>query len=100
MADGRHRPDARPGPSLPQVYRGAAPYAEKRYSAEAARLYGVLDRRLADHEYVADDYSIADIAIWPWISRFEWQEMNLSAYPKRPTLVPLNSGAPCRRPWL
>jgi GSH-dependent disulfide-bond oxidoreductase len=41
----------------------------------------VLDRRLADHEYVADAYSLADIAIWPWISRFEWQTIDLAAYP-------------------
>ncbi|HET9902334.1 MAG TPA: glutathione S-transferase N-terminal domain-containing protein [Xanthobacteraceae bacterium] len=75
------------GPMLGQVHHfvkynsGKAPYAEARYLKEAKRLYGVLDRRLADHEYVADDYSIADIAIWPWISRFEWQTIDLSAFP-------------------
>jgi GST-like protein len=75
------------GPMLGQVHHfvkynaGKAPYAEERYLKEAARLYGVLDRRLADREYVADDYSIADIAIWPWISRFEWQTMDLGKYP-------------------
>jgi GSH-dependent disulfide-bond oxidoreductase len=41
----------------------------------------VLDRRLAEHQFVADDYSIADIAIWPWISQFEWQTIDLNAYP-------------------
>ena len=41
----------------------------------------MLDRRLAEHEYMADDYSIADIAIWPWISRFEWQTVTLDDYP-------------------
>jgi GSH-dependent disulfide-bond oxidoreductase len=40
----------------------------------------VLDRRLAEHEFVADKYSIADIAIWPWISQFEWQTIDLNAY--------------------
>jgi GSH-dependent disulfide-bond oxidoreductase len=75
------------GPMLGQVHhfvkfnQGKAPYAEGRYLKEAHRLYGVLDRRLADHEYVADAYSIADIAIWPWISRFEWQTIDLEAYP-------------------
>ena len=75
------------GPMLGQVHhfvkfnQGKAPYAENRYLKEAHRLYGVLDRRLADHEYVADAYSIADIAIWPWISRFEWQTIDLEAYP-------------------
>ena len=74
------------GPMLGQVHhfvkynKGKAPYAEERYLKEAHRLYGVLDRRLADREYVADDYSIADIAIWPWISRFEWQTIDLGQY--------------------
>jgi GST-like protein len=61
--------------------RGKAPYAEERFLAETNRLYGVLDRRLAAHEYVADSYSIADIAIWPWVSRYEWQTVDLGAYP-------------------
>jgi GSH-dependent disulfide-bond oxidoreductase len=75
------------GPMLGQVHHfvkynaGKAPYAEERYLKEASRLYGVLDKRLAAHEYVADDYSIADIAIWPWISRFEWQTIDLDKYP-------------------
>ena len=43
------------------------PYAQARYTNEAGRLYGVLDRQLASHEYVAaDEYSIADMAIFPW----------------------------------
>ena len=76
-----------PGPFLGQVHHfvkynpGKAPYAEERFLKEAARLYGVLDRRLDGREFVADDYSIADIAIWPWISRFEWQTMNLDEFP-------------------
>jgi GST-like protein len=51
--------------------KGKAPYPEERYLKEAHRLYGVLDRRLDDREYVADDYSIADIAIWPWVVGIE-----------------------------
>jgi GST-like protein len=75
------------GPMLGQAHhflrfnKGAAPYAEERFSKEAHRLYGVLDRRLAQREFVADAYSIADIAIWPWISRFEWQSVDLGQYP-------------------
>jgi GST-like protein len=75
------------GPMLGQVHhfvkynKGKAPYAEERYSKEAARLYGVLDRRLEGREFLAGDYSIADIATWPWISRFEWQEIDLSKFP-------------------
>jgi len=42
-------------------------YGVRRYTDETHRLYGVLDRRLADREFVAGDYSIADMAIWPWI---------------------------------
>ena len=53
--------------------RGKAPYAEERYAGETKRLYGVLDKRLAENEYVAGkDYTIADIALWPWVSRYEW----------------------------
>ena len=75
------------GPMLGQVHhfvkynKGKAPYAEERYLKEANRLYGVLDRRLAQREFLADDYSIADIATWPWISRFEWQTIDLAQYP-------------------
>jgi GST-like protein len=75
------------GPMLGQAHhfikynKGKAPYAEERYSKEANRLYGVLDRRLQGRDFVAGDYSIADIAIWPWISRFEWQEVDMKQYP-------------------
>ena len=55
-------------------------YARDRYANEAQRLYGVLDRQLAKHEFVAGDYSIADVAIWPWISRFEWQKVDMNAF--------------------
>ena len=61
--------------------KGKSAYAEERYLNEAHRLYGVLDRRLADREFLVDDYSIADIATWPWISRFEWQTIDMNAYP-------------------
>ena len=57
------------------------PYAMDRYRNEVNRLYGVLDKRLAEREFVAEDYSIADIAIWPWISRYEWQTIDLNDYP-------------------
>lgn len=58
------------------------PYAIDRYEREAARLYGVLDRRLAEAEYVAgDDYTIADMAIFPWIMTHKRQEISLADYP-------------------
>ena len=64
---------------------GRALYAEERYSKEAHRLYDTLDRRLDGRDYVAGvrrgEYSIADMAIWPWVSRFGWQQIDLNAYP-------------------
>ncbi|MEX2202348.1 MAG: glutathione S-transferase N-terminal domain-containing protein [Dongiaceae bacterium] len=56
------------------------PYAIERYSNEAKRLYGVLDRQLADREFVANEYSVADIAIWPWLRSWERQGVNLPDY--------------------
>jgi GST-like protein len=57
------------------------PYAIKRYTDETARLYGVVNQRLGEAEYLADDYSIADMASYPWISRHEWQGQKLEDYP-------------------
>lgn len=58
------------------------PYAKDRYRAEVGRLYGVLDRRLAENEYVAGDfYSIADISIWGWASLWEGQQQVLDDKP-------------------
>lgn len=58
------------------------PYAKDRYRAEVARLYGVLDRKLARSEYVAGDfYSIADMAIWPWACLWEGQQQVLEDKP-------------------
>ena len=74
------------GPMIGQVHhflrnaKGKAPYAEERYLKEAHRLYGVLDRRLAEAEYMAGPYSIADIATWPWIARFEWHTVDITQY--------------------
>ncbi|MBK8525169.1 MAG: glutathione S-transferase N-terminal domain-containing protein [Betaproteobacteria bacterium] len=53
------------------------PYAIDRYSKEVRRLYGVLDTHLANAEYLAGDYSIADMATFPWVARHEWQEIDL-----------------------
>ena len=58
------------------------PYAIKRYVDETARLYGVLDRRLADRTFVAGEaYSIADMAIYPWIVSHKWQSQKLEDFP-------------------
>jgi GSH-dependent disulfide-bond oxidoreductase len=79
------------GPMLGQVHHfvkynpGKSEYAETRYSTEAHRLYRVLNTRLEGRDYVAGEgrgqYTIADMAIWPWVSRFEWQQINLNDYP-------------------
>jgi GST-like protein len=75
------------GPFLGQTHHfvkfnpGKSAYAEERYAKEAKRLWRVLDTRLAQADYVAGEYSIADIAIWPWISRFEWQTVDFADYP-------------------
>lgn len=75
------------GPILGQAHHflhfnpGKSDYAEERFRSEVARLYGVLDRRLEGRDYICDDYSIVDMACWPWVSRYEWQQVNLTAYP-------------------
>jgi GST-like protein len=59
----------------------SVPYAIKRYSDETARLYGVLDRRLGEAKYLAGEYSIADMATFPWVARHAWQKIDLARYP-------------------
>jgi GSH-dependent disulfide-bond oxidoreductase len=76
------------GPMLGQTHHfvkfnpGKSPYAEERYSKENSRIYQVLEDRLAERDFINDEYSIVDIATWPWISRYEFQKMNLNDYPK------------------
>ncbi len=61
---------------------GKSAYAEQRFGAEIQRLYGVLDRQLAENAYLAGaQYSIADIASWPWVARFEWHQADLHSFP-------------------
>ena len=76
------------GPIFGQAhhFRRAAPekvpYGIERYTKEARRLWGVLDGRLAEHEWVAaGEYTIADIAIFPWTQRYEWQGIALEEFP-------------------
>lgn len=58
------------------------PYATERYVNETKRLYGVLNKQLIGQDYVAGEYSIADMAIFPWLLRYEWQGINLDDYPE------------------
>ena len=60
---------------------GKSEYAEARYADEARRLYSVLDRRLGDAAYLAESYSIADIATWPWIARWPWHRIDWDQWP-------------------
>ncbi|AFY58885.1 glutathione S-transferase [Rivularia sp. PCC 7116] len=57
------------------------PYAIERYKKETLRLYGVLDKQLADNEFICGDYSIADVATFPWVTIYEIQEMTLDNHP-------------------
>jgi GST-like protein len=57
------------------------PYGIKRYVDETRRLYGVLDKRLGEVAFLADEYSIADIATFPWIARHEWHKVDLAEFP-------------------
>ena len=73
-----------PGPPFPPLQPREDPLRRvKRYGNEAKRLYGVLDRRLAGQSmgWPAHEYTIADIATWPWITRYEWQTIDLGRYP-------------------
>jgi GST-like protein len=76
------------GPMLGQTHHfvkynsGKAPYAEERYLNENRRLYKVLNTRLGETQYLGgNDYSIADMATWPWIARWDWQTMDLNEHP-------------------
>jgi GST-like protein len=75
------------GPIFGQVHhflraaKEPVPYAIERYTKETRRLYGVLNDRLKDRDYLADGYSIADIATYPWVARFEWHKTDLNDFP-------------------
>ena len=94
------------GPFLGQTHHfvkynpGKSAYAEERYATEAKRIWTVLNKRLGEVEYVAGDYSIADIAIWPWISRFAWQTVDFADYPNVKRWYVAIAGRPAvRRGW-
>jgi GST-like protein len=75
------------GPMLGQAhhFRRYAPekleYAIERYTNEAKRIYGVIDRRLAEVPYLATEYSIADMATYPWLRPHNWQGQKLEDFP-------------------
>jgi GST-like protein len=75
------------GPNFGQMHhfnraaKEKVPYALNRFGTEVKRLYGVLNSRLAEGPYLAGDYSIADICTYPWVVRYEWQNVNLNEFP-------------------
>ena len=75
------------GPIFGQVHhfvraaKEQVPYAIDRYTKEKDRLYAVLDRRLGEAPFLAGEYSIADIATLPWVSRHEWHKTDLADFP-------------------
>jgi GST-like protein len=75
------------GPMFGQAHhfirnKEVVPYGIKRYSDETRRLYGVLQKRLGEAPHLAgDEYSVADIATFPWVARFEWHKVDLNDFP-------------------
>jgi GST-like protein len=75
------------GPMFGQVHhfvRAApepVPYAIARYNAETRRLYGVLNGHLGNREYLGSEYSVADMATYPWVARHEWHKVDLNDFP-------------------
>ncbi|HLF38656.1 MAG TPA: glutathione S-transferase N-terminal domain-containing protein [Burkholderiales bacterium] len=75
------------GPIFGQVHhflraaKEQVPYAIERYTRETRRLYSVLNERLKDREFLADGYSVADIATYPWVARYEWHKTDLNDFP-------------------
>ena len=75
------------GPMLGQAHQylfynpGKSKFAEEKTKGYAKHIYDILDKRLSEQEYFSSEYSIADIAIWPWIARFERHQVDLNNYP-------------------
>jgi len=75
------------GPMLGQAHQylfynaGKSKFAEEKSKGYTKHAYQILDERLSSREYIVDEYSIADISIWPWIARFERHQIDLDKYP-------------------
>ena len=75
------------GPMLGQAHQylfynpGKSKFAEEKSKSYTKHVYQILDERLSSREYIVDEYSIADISIWPWIARFERHQIDLDEYP-------------------
>jgi len=75
------------GPMLGQAHQylfyhqGKSKFAEQRSKVYTANVYEILNERLSKNNYICREYSIADMAIWPWTARFDWQEIDLNEFP-------------------
>ena len=75
------------GPMLGQAHqylfyhKGRSKFAEQKSKDYAKNVYEILDAQLSKNIYICNDYSIADIAVWPWVARFERHQINLKNYP-------------------
>ena len=75
------------GPMLGQAHQylfynaGKSKFAEEKSKGYTKHVYQILDKRLSRREYIVNEYSIADISIWPWTARFERHQINLNEYP-------------------
>ena len=75
------------GPMLGQAHQylfynaGKSKFAEEKSKGYTKHVYQILDERLSSRQYIVDEYSIADISIWPWIARFERHQIKLDEYP-------------------
>ena len=76
------------GPMLGQAHqylfynRDKSKFAEEKSKGYVNNVYEILEAQLSKNNYISDDYSIADIAVWPWVARFERHQINLKQYPK------------------
>ena len=75
------------GPMLGQAHqylfyhKGKSEFAEERSRTYSNHVYEILDKQLFNNKYICNEYSIADIAVWPWVARFERHQINLKQYP-------------------
>ena len=75
------------GPMLGQAHQylfynpGKSQFAEEKSREYTKHIYEILNNRLSNKDYIAENYSIADIAIWPWVARFERHQINITDYP-------------------
>ena len=75
------------GPMLGQAHqylfyhKGKSEFAEERSRTYSNHVYEILNKKLSNNKYICNEYSIADIAVWPWVARFERHQINLKKYP-------------------